>query len=105
MQRERERLEGKRGLLVPLEGQQEEMFHVMRDPAVQEQVDDLEAAEQDHARDAQMAEAEVEEHLRKEAYHWPRLVYPPIKRSGHVLMDTCHPSGESDLGSCRMSVR
>lgn len=31
--------------------------------------------------------------LRNEAYHWPRLVFPPLKRTGHVVMDTCHPSG------------
>lgn len=24
---------------------------------------------------------------------WPRLVLPPLKRGGHVIMDACHPSG------------
>lgn len=32
--------------------------------------------------------------LRTEAYTWPRLVAPPIKRSGHVVMDACCPNGE-----------
>ncbi|WVQ98051.1 3-methyl-2-oxobutanoate hydroxymethyltransferase [Kwoniella sp. CBS 9459] len=31
--------------------------------------------------------------LRREAYGWPRLVAPPMKRSGHVTMDTCCPDG------------
>lgn len=33
--------------------------------------------------------------LRKEAYSWPRLIAPPIKRSGHVVMDVCSPNGMS----------
>ena len=31
--------------------------------------------------------------LRQDAYSWPRLVAPPIKKSGHVLMDVCDPNG------------
>ncbi|WWD00559.1 3-methyl-2-oxobutanoate hydroxymethyltransferase [Kwoniella sp. B9012] len=31
--------------------------------------------------------------LRNEAYSWPRLVAPPMKRSGHVTMDACCPDG------------
>jgi hypothetical protein len=37
------------------------------------------------------------EALRKEAYSWPRLVAPPLKRSGHVIMDTCSPNGMSPM--------
>lgn len=37
---------------------------------------------------------ELEESLRKEAYSWPRMVAPPMKRKGHVTMDTCCPDGE-----------
>ncbi len=33
--------------------------------------------------------------LREEAYHWPRLVAPPLKRSGHVVMDACCSNGWS----------
>lgn len=36
----------------------------------------------------------LEESLRKEAYSWPRMVAPPMKRKGHVTMDTCCPDGE-----------
>ncbi|ORY31016.1 ketopantoate hydroxymethyltransferase-domain-containing protein [Naematelia encephala] len=39
------------------------------------------------------AQSKVLEHLRLEAASWPRLVAPPMKRSGHVVMDTCHPDG------------
>jgi hypothetical protein len=35
--------------------------------------------------------------LRREAYSWPRLVAPPIKRSGHVVMDVCSANGQSPL--------
>ena len=33
--------------------------------------------------------------LRDEAYSWPRLVAPPLKRSGHVVMDVCAATGAS----------
>lgn len=38
-------------------------------------------------------EDEVEQGLRKEAYTWPRVVAPPMKRAGHVILDTCFPDG------------
>jgi len=31
--------------------------------------------------------------LRQEAATWPRVVAPPMKRSGHVIMDACCPNG------------
>lgn len=33
--------------------------------------------------------------LRAEAYTWPRVVAPPMKRAGHVILDTCYPDGQS----------
>jgi ribosomal protein RSM22 (predicted rRNA methylase) len=36
-----------------------------------------------------------EETMRGEAYRWPRVVAPPMKRAGHVILDTCFPDGES----------
>jgi ribosomal protein RSM22 (predicted rRNA methylase) len=33
-------------------------------------------------------------HFEMEAYHWPRLINPPLKRGGHVIMDVCSSSGE-----------
>ncbi|KAF9486377.1 Rsm22-domain-containing protein [Pholiota conissans] len=32
--------------------------------------------------------------LRKEAYQWPRLVFPPLKRSGHIILDSCTSKGK-----------
>ncbi|PCH34122.1 Rsm22-domain-containing protein [Wolfiporia cocos MD-104 SS10] len=32
--------------------------------------------------------------LRLEAYSWPRLVFPPLKRSGHVIIDGCTAEGK-----------
>jgi len=40
-------------------------------------------------------EEEVNGELRTEAYTWPRVVAPPMKRAGHVILDTCFPDGES----------
>jgi ribosomal protein RSM22 (predicted rRNA methylase) len=37
--------------------------------------------------------AELEDLMKAEAFHWPRLVLPPLKKSGHVVMDVCSPSG------------
>ncbi|CAK5280377.1 unnamed protein product [Mycena citricolor] len=32
--------------------------------------------------------------LRAEAFHWPRLVFPPLKKSGHIILDGCTPEGK-----------
>ena len=39
--------------------------------------------------------AEIDSLLKAESFHWPRLVFPPLKKSGHVVMDVCEPSGTS----------
>lgn len=31
--------------------------------------------------------------FRQEAYSWPRLVFPPMKKSGHVILDSCTAEG------------
>jgi hypothetical protein len=36
---------------------------------------------------------EIKALMKAEAFHWPRLVLPPLKKSGHVVMDVCGPSG------------
>ncbi|KAH9004167.1 Rsm22-domain-containing protein [Lactarius hatsudake] len=36
---------------------------------------------------------EIDSLLKAESFHWPRLVFPPLKKSGHVVMDVCAPSG------------
>ncbi|WVO16516.1 3-methyl-2-oxobutanoate hydroxymethyltransferase [Cryptococcus depauperatus] len=35
----------------------------------------------------------LENSLKREAYSWPRLVAPPMKRKGHVTMDACCSDG------------
>lgn len=35
----------------------------------------------------------LEEVLRGEAYGWPRLVFPPLKKSGHIIIDACTREG------------
>jgi len=37
--------------------------------------------------------SEIENLMKAEAFHWPRIVFPPLKKSGHVAMDVCGPSG------------
>ena len=39
------------------------------------------------------ADDKLEAALRTEAYHWPRLVFPPLKRSGHIILDGCTAQG------------
>lgn len=47
---------------------------------------------------------ELEENLRKEAYSWPRMVAPPMKRKGHVTMDTCCADGELQRANIQCST-
>ncbi len=47
----------------------------------------------------QEADQEELERLKQESYHWRRIIYNPMKGSGHITMDTCTPKGEQ-LGSC-----
>lgn len=54
-------------------------------------LDSSQASSESH----ELASAEVISALRQEAYSWPRLIFPPIKRSGHVILDVCHPQGTS----------
>ena len=37
--------------------------------------------------------SDLEEALRSEAYGWPRLVFPPLKKSGHIIIDACTREG------------
>jgi len=47
--------------------------------------------------------AEIEGVLKAEAFHWPRIVFPPLKKSGHVVMDVCDPSGTWMFLACSRS--
>ncbi|EIW87110.1 hypothetical protein CONPUDRAFT_116167 [Coniophora puteana RWD-64-598 SS2] len=37
---------------------------------------------------------DLETALRYEALSWPRLVFPPLKKSGHILLDACTPEAK-----------
>lgn len=85
--RERRKLtERSVGKIVPVVGGPEGSYEVIR------QSDELPAAASSSSSPSFEESKDVSESLRQEAYRWPRLVYPPLKRSGHVVMDTCHPS-------------
>ncbi|KAG6874415.1 hypothetical protein C0995_015151 [Termitomyces sp. Mi166 len=36
-----------------------------------------------------LSPGELEEALRLESYSWPRLVFTPLKKSGHIILDSC----------------
>lgn len=40
-----------------------------------------------------MTDSELQTQLRKESYRWPRLVFPPLKKSGHIILDACTVEG------------
>ncbi len=37
--------------------------------------------------------SDLQDQLRNEAYQWPRLVFPPLKKSGHIILDACTSEG------------
>ncbi|KAJ3721945.1 mitochondrial small ribosomal subunit Rsm22-domain-containing protein [Lentinula raphanica] len=39
-------------------------------------------------------DSEIQVQLQREAYSWPRLVFPPLKKSGHIILDACTPEGK-----------
>lgn len=45
------------------------------------------------------APARAPDDIRAESYHWPRILRPPLKRSGHVLLETCTKEGGPQLMS------
>ena len=43
--------------------------------------------------DALTGEALLEA-LRTEAYSWPRLIFRPLKKAGHIILDGCTAEGD-----------
>ncbi|KAK1233060.1 37S ribosomal protein S22 [Marasmius sp. AFHP31] len=37
---------------------------------------------------------ELDATFRQEAFYWPRLVFPPLKKSGHIILDSCTAEGK-----------
>lgn len=55
----------------------------------------------EHSRGSSESERLLfEDELRVKAYNWARIVYPPMKRSGHVILDSCTSEGKN-----RASIR
>ena len=52
-----------------------------------------EVADPDH----ELSPSQVQAQLRLEAYQWPRLIFPPLKKSGHSILDACTGEGMSCL--------
>lgn len=47
------------------------------------------------SRQSDISSPELSTVLRREAYHWPKLIVPPLKRAGHIILDSCTPEGTS----------
>ncbi|KDQ63035.1 hypothetical protein JAAARDRAFT_146949 [Jaapia argillacea MUCL 33604] len=98
VRREREVARGAGEVGVRLEMEEAEGLEVELDKGLDaEEVQGLEM-EMDEGLDAEamgldaekdMTKEDVDETLRLESFHWPRLVFPPLKRSGHVILDAC----------------
>lgn len=86
MEKEAVKMEGKSELR-EVEGGEFEMVSLAKNPSTPDHIT------------ATGDEAKVEEQsmMRNEAYGWPRVVAPPMKRAGHVILDTCFPDGQSRL--------
>ena len=50
-----------------------------------------EVADPDHG----LSPSEIHTQLRLEAYQWPRLIFPPMKKGAHIIMDACTFDGVS----------
>lgn len=46
---------------------------------------------------ASLSQTEVEAALRLEAFSWPRLIFAPLKKPGHIILDSCTPQGKSSV--------
>lgn len=47
---------------------------------------------------------ELEATLRQEAFGWSRLIFPPLKPSGHVILDGCTAEGTEKKNSDSSNV-
>lgn len=72
-----------------LDADHQELTEAIREQASSHELELSETTEDDYG----LISAKITSALRQEAYGWPRLVFPPIKRSGHIILDVCHPQG------------
>lgn len=66
--------------------------HELAQPEEQMEVQKL---EDNQAVEDPLTPAGLNAALRLEAYNWPRLIFPPLKKAGHVILDGCTPEGKS----------
>lgn len=59
--------------------------------AIPSQTKNLEVADPDH----ELSPSELHAQLRLEAYQWPRLIFSPMKKGGHAILDACTVEGVS----------
>lgn len=88
--------EGMKDLLVKklmLHGEHEELEHTAGVDGALESELGVESTGSLTTPAATHSAEELQEALRLEAYGWPRLVFPPLKRSGHVILDSCTAEG------------
>lgn len=64
------------------------------EPAESVVADDVPAALHSDDGETALTTSDINAALRQEAYSWPRLVFPPLKRSGHIILDGCTAEGE-----------
>lgn len=43
--------------------------------------------------DSTLSQEGLDAALRLEAYNWPRVVFPPLKKAGHIILDGCTTEG------------
>ncbi len=56
------------------------------------QIGDSQSGPSSHSEE-ECTREEIDEALRLEAFQWPRLVFPPLKKSGHIILDGCTAEG------------
>ncbi|KAH9897940.1 mitochondrial small ribosomal subunit Rsm22-domain-containing protein [Cubamyces lactineus] len=64
------------------------------EPAESVVADDVPAALHSDDGETALTTSDINAALRQEAYSWPRLVFPPLKRSGHIILDGCTAEGQ-----------
>jgi len=64
-----------------------------RRPEVAADLEDNSADSRDTGADTETPSS-LDMRVRREAYSWPRLIFPPMKNSGHVIMDSCTSEGK-----------
>ncbi len=71
------------------------------DDAVPSIRESIPAEEEASTSSPSLTAEQLNEVLRQEAFQWPRLVFPPLKRPGHIILDSCTAEGMSHFAASR----